>query len=86
MTARIHPGLPIDPAVIAVAVVVICATVMVCYLLPPWSRKWPTPRRQIDDMRDYRKMVRMKRRWRKSLAAYPTPKPPKAAPGQEGDA
>lgn len=53
----------------------------------PWWRRFPSPRRQLDDDRDHLKAWRMRRRHPDAFADYPMPAPPQPPPSKgEGDA
>lgn len=47
---------------VALIIVAIAAVLIMTWELPPWWRKFPTPRRKIDDAKDAVRLYRIMRR------------------------
>lgn len=51
-----------------------CAVIVLVWDRAPFWRKYPTPRRQIDDMQDHLKMWRLRHRHPEAFMDYQPPK------------
>lgn len=89
ITARVASQTSLEMILVLVSVVVVSVSgaVTLTWSKPPWWRRFPSPRRQLDDDRSHLKAWRIRRRHPEAFADYPMPAPPTPPPSEgEGDA
>lgn len=68
----------------AVACVALCVLGIFVWDREPWWRKFPSPRRQVDDDRDHLRAWRVRHWHPQAFEDYPLPPPPKAGTAGDG--
>lgn len=83
MTAVVHGGIGnLTPILALAAFIVLVVYLYLRRTVEPWTRRNPTPRRQLDNDRELVKIDRLRRRHRH--IAFPEPVLPKVEAEQQG--